>query len=154
MKRSGITTRVIDKAVQDFFTKQLTFLYEDRYAKDFSNVKKLYDRFLIRIGVEHLHAMDLIHHELRISDGIHCSVILNKSLFFAQFKNLGFKSYENNYFFMDYLTNDEYRLIPKEESAHNWLINQNLPKHGTLIDMYFLITKFEREHINLDKLKK
>ena len=76
MKRTGQTTRRIDRGVQNFFKKGHCFLYDSRTSVQADN-RKLLDKWIARMTAEHPHACYVYNY---IEDsGIWCyKVIENK----------------------------------------------------------------------------
>ena len=75
-KRTGQTTRRIDRGIQNFFIKGYCFLYQSRKATQEEN-RELLDKWIARITLEHPHTKYVYTY---IEDsGIWCyKVVMNK----------------------------------------------------------------------------
>lgn len=146
-RRTGVTTRLVDKAIQDFFTKGIVFLYEDRYANNFDLATKLYQRFLIRLRTEHIHFFYKYISDNRKIDGINCVVVLNTELFLKPFEVSEENKVYTSDFFKIVLKNNKCFVIPLvEESRIFYNKNYTTDSWTTLIDVYFIFAKFARDY--------
>ena len=149
-RRTGVTTRLIDRAVQDYFTKGIVFLYEDRSATNFNLAIELYQKFLVRMRAEHEIQLDAILSDTRTIDGIRCVVVLNEKLFLDQFElyeNAGIICGYISNFFEIRLIDNKFLIIPlNEDSREFYNKNYTVTLWSMLIDVYFIFAKFARDY--------
>lgn len=70
-RRTGKTTRIIDRCIQELFTKGFTFLYESRDCSDKDNLD-LRHSFDMRMKLEHIDSFKKMSGKYDIIDGIKC----------------------------------------------------------------------------------
>ncbi len=69
--QKGVTTRLVDRYIQDFFNKGICFIYEDRYSENTEEkTKQCFDLFVKRMKSEHEQV--LYSFEFTIVDRIKC----------------------------------------------------------------------------------
>lgn len=79
MRRSGNTSRLIDRCVQEFFKNGFTFIYEGRGTdKMWAMTVEAYHRFCSRMRMEHPREVFAVVQDF--FDGIHCFKIINMKI--------------------------------------------------------------------------
>jgi hypothetical protein len=145
MRRTGVTTRKIDRAVQDYFTKGMVFLYEDRAATDYKRAEELYYKFLARMAFEH--NVTEFESQLLEVDKIKCVVTLNVGRFLLNFRKINDYDYEAPDFDLRVI-DGVFVIVPHKEEFLHWLYENNFRTHAnTIIDIYFIYGKYCREYI-------
>jgi hypothetical protein len=66
--KKGKTTRILDRCVQELFTKGITYIYESRTDENVN--KLLHEKFIARLELEHPKAKYVSH--FKTYDGIPC----------------------------------------------------------------------------------
>lgn len=67
-RRTGRSTQIVDRCVQEFFTTGKTYLYD--HTREQSETTRLFSIFQERLKTEHPHAQYTYHED--IIDGIYC----------------------------------------------------------------------------------
>jgi hypothetical protein len=71
MGRTGITTRIVDRCIQELFKNGVTYVYEGRGPRQGNNpTHEVFHRFRRRLHTEHQSVV--FKHEYGIFDGINC----------------------------------------------------------------------------------
>jgi hypothetical protein len=76
MKRSGKTTRIIDRIIQEFFNKGIAYIYEERC--NFNGTNELKVKVQKRLELEHPNSKYTIREDT--VDNIYCYIIEKHNL--------------------------------------------------------------------------
>ena len=75
-RRTGKTTRVIDRVIQEFFNKGIAYIYEER--NNISSTNELRAKVIRRLELEHPNTKYTI--KIDTINGIYCSIIEQHNL--------------------------------------------------------------------------
>lgn len=66
--KTGKTTRIIDRSVQELFSNGFTFIYDGRKSKWNAKTKRTFERFCVRLLNEHPIT------KYKYESGVHCGI--------------------------------------------------------------------------------